>query len=127
MFINLFIVCWKMEGSGRSVVKMINPKPKDLEWLLGQKIIGFNCRRYDNHILYARYIGYSLEELFQLSQRIIAGSKNAMFGEAYNISYTDIYDFSSKKQSLKKWEIEIAKLAAKDPVKYSYGIGLRHQ
>ena len=30
-----------------------------------------------------------------------------MFGEAYNISYTDVYDFSSKKQSLKKFEIEL--------------------
>ena len=30
-----------------------------------------------------------------------------MFGEAYNISYTDIYDFSSVKQSLKKFQIEL--------------------
>jgi hypothetical protein len=30
-----------------------------------------------------------------------------MFGEAYNISYTDVYDFSSKKKSLKKFEIEL--------------------
>ena len=30
-----------------------------------------------------------------------------MFGEAYNLSYTDVYDFSSKKQSLKKFEIEL--------------------
>jgi DNA polymerase elongation subunit (family B) len=30
-----------------------------------------------------------------------------MFGDAYNLSYTDIYDFSSKKQSLKKFEIEL--------------------
>jgi hypothetical protein len=32
-----------------------------------------------------------------------------MFGEAYNISYTDVYDFSSaaNKKSLKKWEIEL--------------------
>lgn len=29
------------------------------------------------------------------------------FGEAYNLSYTDIYDFSSKKQNLKKFEIEL--------------------
>ena len=28
-------------------------------------------------------------------------------GEAYNFSYTDIYDFSAKKQSLKKFEIEL--------------------
>ena len=31
----------------------------------------------------------------------------AFFGEAYNLSYTDIYDFSSTKQSLKKWEIDM--------------------
>lgn len=30
-----------------------------------------------------------------------------MFGSAYDISYTDVYDFCSKKQSLKKWEIEL--------------------
>ena len=29
------------------------------------------------------------------------------FGEAYNLSYTDIFDFSSKKQNLKKFEIEL--------------------
>ena len=32
---------------------------------------------------------------------------NCFFGEAYNVSYTDVYDFCSKKQSLKKWEIEL--------------------
>ena len=26
---------------------------------------------------------------------------------SYNVSYTDVYDFCSKKQSLKKWEIEL--------------------
>ena len=36
------------------------------------------------------------------------GDRNSgLFGEAYNISYTDIYDFSAKKQSLKTWEIEL--------------------
>ena len=30
-----------------------------------------------------------------------------MFREAYNVSYTDIYDFSTDKKSLKKWEIEL--------------------
>ena len=30
-----------------------------------------------------------------------------MFLEAYNISWTDVFDFASKKQSLKKWEIEL--------------------
>ena len=41
-------------------------------------------RRYDKHILYAR-----------------------MFGEAYNLPYTDVYDFAAKKQSLKKREVEL--------------------
>ncbi len=52
-------------------------------------------------------MGYSVEQLYEISQRIISGDRNAFFGEAYNISYTDVYDFSAKKQSLKKWEIEL--------------------
>ena len=41
-----------------------------------------------------------------MSKRIIDGD-SGKFGEAYNLSYTDIYDFATKKQSLKKWEIEL--------------------
>ena len=52
-------------------------------------------------------MGYNNLQLYDLSQRIISGDKSAFFGEAYNLSYTDVYDFSSKKQSLKKWEIEL--------------------
>ena len=105
VFPNLFILVWKAEG--KPSVKMINPTSNDIEELLRFNLVGFNNRRYDNHILYARLIGYSNEKLYELSQRIINGSKNAFFGEAYNLSYTDVYDFSSKKQSLKKWEIEL--------------------
>jgi hypothetical protein len=106
---NLFVVCWKMRGENHKTVKMINPTPTDIEPLLKYKLIGFNNRRYDNHILYARLIGYNNEELFDLSQRIINGSPNCMFGEAYNLSYADIYDFASagNKKSLKKFEIEL--------------------
>lgn len=106
VFPNLFVVVWKIDGK-KEKAKMINPKPADIELLLKMKLVGFNCRRYDNHILYARYIGYDNEQLYKLSQRIINESRNVLFGEAYNISYTDIYDFSSKKQSLKKFEIEL--------------------
>lgn len=107
VFPNLFLVNWKYQGKENGCVRMINPSPQEIEKLLRFRLIGFNCRRYDNHILYARYIGYSNQELFELSQRIIGESRNCMFGEAYNLSYTDIYDFSSKKQSLKKFEIEL--------------------
>lgn len=111
VFPNLFILCWKLEGEEKPVVKMINPASKDIEELLKYRLIGFNNRFYDNHIIYASLMGYTNEELYDLSQRIInspKGEKNkALFREAYNLSYTDIYDFAAKKQSLKKWEIEL--------------------
>lgn len=105
---NLFVVCWKKEGNTQQVVRMINPTPDEIEPLLKQKLVGFNNRRYDNHILYARYLGHSLEQLFDLSQHLIANDgQKFMFGEAYNLSYADIYDFSSKKQGLKKFQVEL--------------------
>ena len=107
VFPNLFLVNWKKEGEGKEVVRMINPSPSEIENLLKHRLVGFNCRRYDNHILYARLMGYTNEQLFNLSKRIVNGDKDCFFGEAYNISYTDVYDFSSKKQSLKKFEIEL--------------------
>ncbi len=107
VFPNLFLVNWKVQGEGNKVVRMINPSPTDIEELLQYKIVGFNCRRYDNHIIYARLMGYTNEQLYNLSQRIINGDKNAFFGEAYNLSYTDVYDFAATKQSLKKWEVEL--------------------
>lgn len=113
VFPNLFLVNWKIRGEGNPVVRMINPTPSEIEQLIRYRLIGFNNRRYDNHMLYARLIGYTNEQLFDLSQRIINSKKgernSGLFGEAYNISYTDIYDFASanNKMSLKKWEIEL--------------------
>ena len=106
---NLFIVCWKIQGTSR-VVRMINPTSEEIEPLFKQRLVGFNNRRYDNHILYGRWLGYSLEDLFDLSQKIINNERtnnSALFGEAYNLSYADIYDFSSKKQGLKQFQIEL--------------------
>jgi len=107
VFPNLFILVWK--AADKKPVRMINPSPKEIGELLGFKLIGFNNRRYDNHILYARYIGWTNEELYKLSQKIINDSRNALFGEAYNLSYTDVYDFASaaNKKGLKKFEIEL--------------------
>jgi len=107
VFPNLFLVNWKFAGEDASVVRMINPSPQDIEQLCKHKLVGFNNRRYDNHIMYARLMGYSNEQLYKQSQKIINGEPGAMFGEAYNLSYTDVYDFAAKKQSLKKWEIEL--------------------
>ena len=107
VFPNLFLVNWKVEGEGKPVVRMINPSPSEIEDLLRYRLVGYNCRRYDNHILYGRLMGYTNEQLYILSQRIVNGERGAFFGEAYNLSYTDVYDFSAKKQSLKKFEIEL--------------------
>lgn len=109
VFPNLLLVNWKIRGEGHKIVRMINPKPEEIEDLLKFRLVGFNCRRYDNHVIYARLMGYSNEQLYNLSQRIINGERNAFFGEAYNLSYTDIYDFASagNKKSLKKLEIEM--------------------
>lgn len=123
-FPNLFLVNWKkaekdatlddfisgkVQREGNKVVRWINPKPHQIEELLKYKLIGFNNRSYDNHMIYGCMMGYNNQELYNLSQRIVDNNKNAKFGEAYNLSYTDVYDFSSavNKKSLKKWEIEL--------------------
>lgn len=109
VFPNLLLVNWKLQGEENKIVRMINPSSKDIDELLRYRLVGFNCRRYDNHLIYARLLGYSNEQIYNLSQRIINGDKNAFFSEAYNLSYTDIYDFASagNKKSLKKLEIEM--------------------
>lgn len=106
VFPNLFVVCYKIRGQS-NVRFLVNPSAKAVKSLFDLRLIGFNNRKYDNHIMYAASLGYSNAELFEISQRIINNEKNATFREAYNLSYTDIYDFSTKKQSLKKWEIEL--------------------
>lgn len=111
VFPNLFIVVYKAQGPDKQYVRMINPTPDDIYELTKLRLIGFNNRNYDNHILYARMMGYSNKALFELSQNII-NSKDPLgykFSEAYNLSYTDIYDFlsASNKMSLKKWEIKL--------------------
>ena len=106
VFPNLLLINWKWEGEDKPVIRMINPTMSEIEELCKHRLIGFNCRRYDNHILYARMMGYDNEAIFELSKKIVNDGQG-FFSEAYNLSYTDVYDFCTKKQSLKKWEIEL--------------------
>ena len=106
VFPNLFLVNWKFAGEDKPVNRLINPSPTDIEKLTQYRLIGFNNRKYDNHMLWACMLGWNTEQLYALSNRII-NDRMGFFGEAYNLSYTDIFDFSSKKQSLKKFEIEL--------------------
>lgn len=110
VFPNLLLVNWKFQSTPDkeepTVYRLINPSADDIAKLAQYRLIGFNNRKYDNHILYARMIGWSVEAIYNLSQQII-NEHTGFFGEAYNFSYTDIYDFSAKKQSLKKFEIKL--------------------
>lgn len=104
---NLFVVCWKFRGSP-TVVRMINPKAHEVAELFKLKLVGFYNRRYDNHILYAASMGWSNKQLFDLSQKLIVdNNRNAPFAQAYSLSYADIWDFSSEKKSLKKFEVDL--------------------
>ncbi len=105
VFPNVFIVVWKRFGKDK--ITWINPTPQEIETLLSFPLVGFNNRKYDNHILYGIMLGKCPEEIYELSKRIIANSANAGFANAYNLSYADIYEYSAKKQSLKKFEIEM--------------------
>lgn len=106
VFPNLFVIVWKKQGGQK--VTLINPSAAVVRDMFGMKLVGFNNRQYDNHILYAAgELEYTIPQLYELSTRIINDEKDVKFGNAYNLSYTDIYDFSSKKQGLKKWEIAL--------------------
>lgn len=115
VFPNLLVICWKFDGTPREqTVKMINPSAEEVKELLKYRLVGFNNRGYDNHILYAALNGYSNSQIYEISQGIISsenkkdgGGKQYTFRTAYNLSYTDIFDFSSDRKSLKKWEIEM--------------------
>ena len=109
MFKNVNILCYKYRGPDRQLVKVFNPEPEFIQSLCTGKLVGFNNRRYDNHILYAIMLGYSPEEVYEVSDKIINNKPGGLFSKAYNISYTDIYDFASatNKMSLKKWEVKL--------------------
>lgn len=109
VFKNVNILCYKYRGPDRQVVKVFNPEPEFVQSLSTGKLVGFNNRRYDNHILYAIMLGYSPEEVYEVSDKIINNKPGGLFSKAYNISYTDIYDFASatNKMSLKKWEVKL--------------------
>jgi len=87
---------------------MINPSREEVENLAKLKLVGFYNRRFDNHILYAAILGYSIPQLYELTRKIVIdNNRNAFFAQAYNLSYADIWEISSVKQGLKKFEIDL--------------------
>lgn len=107
---NLFAIGWIYEDAPEEqLVKMLNPTPQQVqEFIDTTRRIGYNNRSYDAHILWARSMGYTNEELYNLSQRIIVDhDRRSMFGAAYNLDYADVFDYLSEKKTLKWWEIKL--------------------
>lgn len=109
VFPNLFIVCFKKYRGEKTT--WINPTREQIAAMVELPLVGFNNRRYDNHIIYAALLGEDNLSLYRQSQRII-NDKNAqsgMYSGAYELSYTDIYDYlnAGNKMSLKKWEVKL--------------------
>ena len=54
------------------------------------------------------FLGYSVKQLYDLARKIVIdNNRNALFAQAYNLSYADVWDFSSIKQGLKRFEIDL--------------------
>jgi energy-coupling factor transporter ATP-binding protein EcfA2 len=107
---NLFAIGWIYDDApDDQCVIMRDPTPEQVEEILEKlRLNGYNCRGYDAHILWARTLGYDNQALYELSQRIIVHKdRQAMFGAAYNLCYSDIFDIAAEKKTLKKWEIEL--------------------
>lgn len=102
---NLLLLVWKIKGDFPFNV-VFNPSPVYLEEFFKMKLMGFNNLKYDNPILYFASIGYTNQQLYEVSKGLIS-DKMRVPAESRNISYTDVFDFSIKKQSLKKWEVEL--------------------
>lgn len=107
---NFFLISYKLPGTD-DCIDLINPTADEVQkFMQSTRRIGFNSRKYDEHMLVGRTYGYSNKQSYQQS-RAITSNKDAdttgFFLEGYHSGYADIYDLASKKQSLKKWEIEM--------------------
>ena len=105
----LFLIVYKEEGPDKPFHHLLNAEPEDvLAFIQSCQLVGFNNRKYDNHMCYARGVcRYSNRRLYNLSNDMIDHHKG-YFKQAYNISKTDVLDFSTEKMGLKKWEIKLS-------------------
>ena len=115
-FPNLFLICWKIIGKGNPIHKMFNPSRSDVyNWIwdeegkLKYRLIGFNNKSYDNHMIYAATMDSDPHNLFMRSQSLVSnnGHSNAYIYKAKHISDMDVFEYMSEKKSLKRLEIEL--------------------
>lgn len=108
VFPNYNTFCWKILGADKGNKERF-PTASFIQTMISKyNLIGFNNKEYDNAIMYEILQGTSPQRLYELSKALTAkGSRTRVSKEAKRLSYSDIYDFCNKKQSLKKWEVDI--------------------
>lgn len=106
--VNIFLIRYAFLNDDPTIYTLLNPSPQDVEKFMRYRLVGYNNLRYDNTMLYARYLGESFEQLHDRSRRIIKlKDKTAIIRESRNVSYADLYEILTIKQSLKKWEVDL--------------------
>lgn len=103
---NLLLVCYKKYGSD-TVTTLVNPTPEMVGSVIKLPLVGFNNKAYDNHIMYARYMGYSIEQCYELSKSMIRDNNRSPFYQGFKLGYADIYNIVPEKYGLKQWELEL--------------------
>lgn len=110
--------CIAYETAPWKATYIINPTSADIERIVKMKLGGFNCKSYDNNIMYARMMGYDNPMCYKLSANLVSADKkrqkDSQMRDAKNLSEIDIYEMCTKKQSLKKWEIELKRKKEKN-------------
>lgn len=105
-----FVVVWKYRGSDE-IITMVDPKSSEVEKLFRYRIIAHNGISYDANMCYAAAQGYTSEELYSESQKLISKdpvlNKQAKFYQARKLFFADTYEYPVNKQKLKLWEIEL--------------------
>lgn len=105
---NLFFISCKEAGKDKPFLDLYNPSPHEVAALFDLNLADYNGLRYDRPIMYHRYLGNSISSVHEISHNIVSGKMQEIpYPEARNIGYIDVFDMLTKKQSLKKWEIEL--------------------
>ena len=106
---NVFMLSYYKRSTMDEPKTLINPSQDELYKLFtNEALVGFNNYRYDDYILYYALMGYGPLELFSVSQQLIQEhASNKLSFKAHDVSYLDLYEIASTKQSLKKWEVDL--------------------
>lgn len=107
VFPNYNCLVWKVIG-GKKITERF-PSAKTLTtFFRAYRAIGYNNKDYDNAIAWCIMQGGTVSEVYQLSHKIVKERKSRFIPrEAIALSYSDVLDYCSTKQRLKKWELEL--------------------